>query len=450
MSSSSTSKPKLSFRNPHASKYDLAINPPYMINYRAKRCGKTITASKRRVTFQFGFSSADAIRQGKIEADARGEEHEIVLVWSHITGKRQLFMDGSEFHASKAARGNTKFEHSWGIPGNHVLKIVANGAPPLSASCTAEGSRQFRQFDLELDGMSYFDFAKIYELGTMSATPNAQKVEGDRFSNSLPALTYSYRGSAYDARDDELEEESRQPPQSLLKVNTFVDLFDTQLVVSQSTVTPMSMSNQTTPTSSISVPLPNGCNTGFSINSDSFSSSHYCDEFAPVAPTGKSFDTIYNDILSAYLQAPPALAPVIDATSCTALVCTSEHQMDKAMLGMKNLVNLDDITHTPSLEHASARRMKAAPSQPVGRSPTLAEMHCTHQESPTVATRPVFNKFQSQQALVPLPYGQQLQAPMYNGYGNQVPAQSPYGQQIPEYGYGNQQSPSYSQSQYMY
>eukprot|EP00573_Skeletonema_grethae_P004543 CAMPEP_0201698408 /NCGR_PEP_ID=MMETSP0578-20130828/19014_1 /ASSEMBLY_ACC=CAM_ASM_000663 /TAXON_ID=267565 /ORGANISM="Skeletonema grethea, Strain CCMP 1804" /LENGTH=51 /DNA_ID=CAMNT_0048184939 /DNA_START=20 /DNA_END=171 /DNA_ORIENTATION=- len=45
-------------------RYDLRRNPPYQINYRSKRAGKHITASKRRITFQFGFSSAAAIASG--------------------------------------------------------------------------------------------------------------------------------------------------------------------------------------------------------------------------------------------------------------------------------------------------------------------------------------------------------------------------------------------------
>src|SRR5210317_704205 len=97
------SKSKSSTSVSQAPRYDLSLNPPYQINYRAKRAGKHISASKRRITFQFGFSSASAIRSGKTEVDCRGEEHEVVLIWSHITGKRQLFMDGKEVHMSKAA-----------------------------------------------------------------------------------------------------------------------------------------------------------------------------------------------------------------------------------------------------------------------------------------------------------------------------------------------------------
>ena len=65
-------------------RYDLGLNPPYQINYRAKRAGKHITATKRRITFQFGFSNADAIHSGASEADCRGEEHEVEPVLGHL------------------------------------------------------------------------------------------------------------------------------------------------------------------------------------------------------------------------------------------------------------------------------------------------------------------------------------------------------------------------------
>ena len=193
--------------NANAPRYDLGLNPPYQINYLAKRAGKRISASKRRITFQFGFSSAYAIASGLAGVDCRGEEHEIVLVWSHITGKRQLFMNSREVHASRAARGNTKFEYSWTITGGHIMKIIANGTPSMGEQSTCQ-----RQFDLHLDGMSFFEFSKIYELGS-TATERG---------SSERTLAYSYHGVAYEARDDVEEEE--EPP--MLEVNTTVDLFD--------------------------------------------------------------------------------------------------------------------------------------------------------------------------------------------------------------------------------
>ena len=125
--------------------YHPVNNPPYQINYRSKRSGKHVSVTKRRVTFLFGFSNADAIASGLTEGECRGEEHEVVLIWSHVSGKRQVYMDGVEIHASKAAMGNTKFSHAWGL-GSHVLKIEANASPSNDGS---------RQFDLLLDGMSY-------------------------------------------------------------------------------------------------------------------------------------------------------------------------------------------------------------------------------------------------------------------------------------------------------
>ena len=137
-------------------RYDLRRNPPYQINFRSKRAGKHITATKRRITFQFGFSSAEAIASGQSDVNCRGEEHEVVLVWSHISGKRELFMDGKPIHVSKGPRGNTKFQFTWGI-GPHVLKIVAN---------FKDQAKNFeRQFDLFLDGITFFRFLKIYQLG---------------------------------------------------------------------------------------------------------------------------------------------------------------------------------------------------------------------------------------------------------------------------------------------
>jgi hypothetical protein len=416
--SSSSSTTTTGYSNAHAPRYDLSVNPPYQINHRAKRCGKTITATKRRVTFQFGFSSADAIRRGLAMADCRGEEHEVVLIWSHMTGKRQLFMDGREFHTSKAARGNTRFEHSWSMPGNHTLKVVANAAPPI----TAEGARQFKQFDLQLDGMSYFDFSRIYELGNGDAPATA-----DGGMEALPEVhAYSYRGAAYDARDDDAEEEeaqdARRPP--LAPQAAPVDLFD-----------------DVYPSSSIpSLLCVTNSGDSFAAHQSPAPSLFYHDEFAPIATGRSSFDSISNEILGAYdhCAAPPVDAP---PSSCRALVPLSEEGMDPVSRSFDVLVNLDDIRHTPDLRQASLRanRAAASPSAPgswggqVGRAPTLAEMRESQSISPTMSARPVMkaSDYHIAQQHAGYQYCQHPRAPpssSYDGYGNG---------QMRRYGYGH-------------
>lgn len=356
-------------------RYDLSFNPPYQINYRAKRAGKHISASKRRITFQFGFSSASAIKAGATEVQCRGEEHEVVLIWSHMTGKRQLYMDGREIHMSKAARGNTKFEYSWSISGNHVMKIIANGTPPMG-----EMAKCHRQFDLELDGMSFFTFSRIYELGKNVKTPSAVERREDNSHALTPTedapKTYSYRGMTYDERDDDYEDEV---PMSEVKV-TSIDLFDSSPPHIPSMISPMTHQSESMP----------------SLAASSSTSSY--DEFTPVqqtlSPTAyqKSFDSISNEILCAYATNNNAPAPsdVSNQSSSRALVPVSEEGMDVITKSMKNLVNLDDITTEP-LQPLSKTSMKKPSNnswgQHVGRAPTLQEMR-GKAESPTMSTQP--------------------------------------------------------------
>ena len=87
----------------------------------------------------------------------RGEEHDVTIVWSITSGKRQITMDGKEVHFS-ASRGSI-LDFSWSIRGNHVVKVVAHASPPLSAT------PGFRQYDMFVDGQSFFTMPKVYELG---------------------------------------------------------------------------------------------------------------------------------------------------------------------------------------------------------------------------------------------------------------------------------------------
>ena len=338
-----------------APRYDLHRNPPYQINYRSKRAGKHITATKRRVTFQFGFSSAEAIASGETEANCRGEEHEVVLIWSHVSGKRELFMDGKQIHMSKAARGNTKFQFTWGI-GAHVLKIIANGTPPMGENS------HLRQFDLYLDGISFFRFFKIYQLGRSQVAGLSKPQTNNNYSRE-PSKEYSYRGTGYAGADDvsEYDEEddaprdvvSNVPPSSVEVQTKVVDLFDSPSLV-------------TTPTLSIT------------------SSISSFDEFSPVnSPTNNKSTFDSSLIMSAYNntnnvpQLPSQDESRSDVNS-RALLPVSEDQIDVITKSMKNIVNLDDINSKPlSLVSSNTKPTSGGSNWGpnfIGRQPTLAEM----------------------------------------------------------------------------
>ena len=143
-----------------SAKYDLAKNPIYQIDLTTASTGKVVAQTKRRVRWRFGFSNAAALADGGTGTDARGEEHEVILIWSLTSGKRLVLMDGKEVHFSMGKPTAGKFQTSWTMRGNHVLKIVAYAAPPV------RNRPGFRQFELFLDGLSYFTFPRIYELGT--------------------------------------------------------------------------------------------------------------------------------------------------------------------------------------------------------------------------------------------------------------------------------------------
>lgn len=106
---------------------------------------------------RFGFTNKDALLDGQTGTACRGEEHDVTVVWSITSGKRQITMDGKEVHYS-ASRGSL-LDFSWSVRGNHVMKVVAHASPPLTAT------PGFRQYDLFIDGQSFFSLPKVYELG---------------------------------------------------------------------------------------------------------------------------------------------------------------------------------------------------------------------------------------------------------------------------------------------
>jgi len=131
--------------------------PVYQIDFSAVAAGKHVAASKRRIRWRYGFPNRQALEAGRTGTDCRGEEHEIVIIWSVTSGKRQILMDGKEIHY--ASSRTSILDHSWSTRGNHVMKVIAHAAPPLSAT------PGFRQYDLLIDGQSFFTMPKVFELG---------------------------------------------------------------------------------------------------------------------------------------------------------------------------------------------------------------------------------------------------------------------------------------------
>jgi len=174
------------------------VSPLYGIDHSCINTGKRIAATKRCIRFSFGFSNTNAIAEGRSGPECRGEEHQVELIWSMTSGKHIISFDGQEVHHSKNKRVETKFEFSWSIAGNHIIKIIAHATHAL-------GNPAFRQFDLLVNGCSYFDMP--YELGkrelskesitkkTKSVIPTVPSTDTSNSGNKLLHMDKSSSGS---------------------------------------------------------------------------------------------------------------------------------------------------------------------------------------------------------------------------------------------------------------
>jgi hypothetical protein len=132
---------------------------------------------------RFGFPNRQALEEGKTGTDCRGQESEVVVVWSITSGKRQILMDGKEIHY--ASSRTSVIDHSWSTRGNHVLKVVCHAAAPMSPT------PGFRQYDMFIDGQSFFTMPKVYELGIRGVADRAPVVP---YGQSDQAFAYGGGG----------------------------------------------------------------------------------------------------------------------------------------------------------------------------------------------------------------------------------------------------------------
>jgi hypothetical protein len=138
---------------------------PYQVDFSVKNAAKTLGFSKKKVHFKFGFANPEACRQGLMGAQCRGSEHELTFVWSLASGKRNLFVDGKEVHYSESGQNGWTQDRSW----QHAFSLKVGDERYRIHFITQPKQPEIpeiRPFNLLVNGVSYFQFNKIFELGT--------------------------------------------------------------------------------------------------------------------------------------------------------------------------------------------------------------------------------------------------------------------------------------------
>ena len=116
---------------------------------------------------RFGFPNQEALAAGKAGIDCRGEEHDVTLVWSITSGKRMLMSNGQQIYIG--INKSKIFEYTWQNKNGSHLRIIAHSIQQMS---NVSG---FRQYDLFIDGKSFFAMPKIYEIGLRGSTSERRK-----------------------------------------------------------------------------------------------------------------------------------------------------------------------------------------------------------------------------------------------------------------------------------
>jgi len=169
---------------------------PYQVDFSAIAAGKRVSSTKRKIRWRFGYANQHALADGRTGIDCRGEEHDVTIVWSITSGKRQISMDGKEVHYSTNRAGLLEF--NWQSKGNHVIKVTCHAAPPMTAQ------PGFRQYDLSIDGQSFFTMPKVFQIGIKGAVPNAMTgAYRTNYSSPGAARSQNLRGVVPSSREQE-------------------------------------------------------------------------------------------------------------------------------------------------------------------------------------------------------------------------------------------------------
>ena len=201
----------------------------YQVDFAAKNCGKLVPASKRVIRFKFGFTNSEALASGKTGQDCRGSEHEVLITWSLSSGKQAIAFDQQEVYFDVGDTTQSKIAHAWKDKNGRTLKVKVHAA---NMSTKNDPDPHWKQYDLFIDGVSFFRMPKIFELGTYSkevstrAFPRVSSPSNMEFS--LPPLS-----NAEDNTAEPVEVHAPEPePPAVVDLLSFDD-FDSPAVHQQ-------------------------------------------------------------------------------------------------------------------------------------------------------------------------------------------------------------------------
>jgi len=304
--------------------------PTYQIDFAKSSKGKQISKTKRRISWKFGFMNEDAISAGRSGVECRGEEYEVTLIWSITSGKRVVLFNGDEVHYSLRPREG-KFQYQWTMKGGHTIKIVGH-------ALALNKRHNWRQFDLLIDGLSYFDFRKIYELGAYEDSSSSANVPNinNRIESYGDVLVNEDSDDIFETQDMVLYKKDET------KTTEMVDLLDMK----------MELNAKTDVSQNIVMFKPQQ-------NVSSISNSFIPSDSLNVLPRN-SYENTSKDIMmninmiqhnERYSTVPSTSEPPsIEIVSTSSLSISEEnesHGKYHVERALKKLVNFDDITSAP-------------------------------------------------------------------------------------------------------
>lgn len=128
----------------------------------------------------FGFTNLQAAQEGKRGVDCRGEEHEVVLVWSVKSGKTRLFWNKANItHLFRGdARHTEQVDLQWKSRSGEVFEILAYESTTRTAP---------HQYDLLVDGVSIFALSHLSDLDPTKIALETMRKNNQNSSRTVSA-----------------------------------------------------------------------------------------------------------------------------------------------------------------------------------------------------------------------------------------------------------------------
>lgn len=133
----------------------------YQLEFTKIYSGKFVKSTKRRITWFFGFADNKLLEDGKKGVECRGKEYSVHMVWSILSGKQEIRVNGQYVYSAVSDANN--FNYSWSMYGENKIDFRVEAVGYLGEDEGERGDQN--KYKLFVNEKLFHTFPNAFNVG---------------------------------------------------------------------------------------------------------------------------------------------------------------------------------------------------------------------------------------------------------------------------------------------